>query len=50
MTFFLIVFLQIDIKKLLNSEVFMQAKYIKALSIKHIYAERIVSGVKTIEL
>jgi predicted transcriptional regulator len=28
----------------------MQAKYIKALSIKRIYAERIVSGVKTIEL
>lgn len=28
----------------------MQAKYIKALSIKYIYAERIVSGVKTIEL
>lgn len=28
----------------------MQAKYIKALSIKHIYAERIVSGLKTIEL
>jgi predicted transcriptional regulator len=28
----------------------MQAKYIKALSIKHIYAERIISGIKTIEL
>ena len=30
----------------------MQAKaeYIKALSIKHVYAERIISGVKTIEL
>lgn len=28
----------------------MQAKYIKALSIKHIYAERIVAGIKTIEL
>lgn len=28
----------------------MQVKHIKALSIKHIYAERIVSGVKTIEL
>jgi predicted transcriptional regulator len=28
----------------------MQAKHIKALSIKHIYAERIVYGTKTIEL
>ncbi|MGK7921347.1 MAG: DUF3850 domain-containing protein [Trichodesmium sp.] len=28
----------------------MEAKYIKALSIKRIYAERIVSGTKTIEL
>lgn len=28
----------------------MQVKHIKALSIKHIYAERIISGVKTIEL
>jgi predicted transcriptional regulator len=28
----------------------MQVKYIKALSIKRIYAERIVSGAKTIEL
>jgi predicted transcriptional regulator len=28
----------------------MQVEYIKALSIKHIYAERIISGVKTIEL
>ncbi|MCM0590870.1 MAG: hypothetical protein HEQ35_18130 [Gloeotrichia echinulata IR180] len=28
----------------------MQAKYIKALSIKRIYAERIISGIKTIEL
>lgn len=28
----------------------MQAKYIKALSIKRIYAERIITGVKTIEL
>ncbi len=28
----------------------MQAKYIKALSIKRIYAERIIAGVKTMEL
>jgi len=28
----------------------MQAQYIKALSIKKIYAERIIAGVKTIEL
>lgn len=28
----------------------MQAKYIKALSIKRIYAERIICGIKTIEL
>ncbi|MFM5982214.1 MAG: hypothetical protein ACKO9I_17010 [Sphaerospermopsis kisseleviana] len=28
----------------------MQAQYIKALSIKRIYAERIMSGIKTIEL
>ncbi|MEO0771276.1 MAG: hypothetical protein AAFY72_17950 [Cyanobacteria bacterium J06649_4] len=28
----------------------MQSQYIKALSIKHLYAERIVSGEKTIEL
>lgn len=28
----------------------MQAKYIKALSIKRIYAERIIAGIKTIEL
>ncbi len=28
----------------------MRAKYIKALSIKRIYAERIIAGVKTIEL
>ncbi|MFN9400630.1 MAG: DUF3850 domain-containing protein, partial [Dolichospermum sp.] len=30
--------------------VFMQAKYIKALSIKRIYAERIIEGSKKIEL
>jgi predicted transcriptional regulator len=28
----------------------MQAQYIKALSIKRIYAERIITGIKTIEL
>ncbi|MEH1904077.1 MAG: hypothetical protein V7L04_22365 [Nostoc sp.] len=28
----------------------MQVKYIKALSIKRIYAERIIAGIKTIEL
>jgi predicted transcriptional regulator len=28
----------------------MQTKYIKALSIKRIYAERIIAGIKTIEL
>jgi len=28
----------------------VKVKYIKVLSIKHIYAERIISGVKTIEL
>jgi predicted transcriptional regulator len=28
----------------------MQVKYIKALSIKHIYADRIITGLKTIEL